>query len=86
MIQNTVELRVFAIGIVKDYANDVKQLIEKSEMLEKYIQGKATIPDVVEDPNNIWLKAFEEMRKNTFSSPQYLPELKPIKTSKTKKK
>lgn len=86
MILNTVELRVFAVGIAKDYANDVKQLIEKSEMLEKYIQGKATIPDVVEDPNNIWLKAFEEMRKNTFLSPQPLPELKPIKDSKTKKK
>jgi hypothetical protein len=86
MIQNTVELRVFTVGIVKDYSNDVKQLIEKSEMLEKYIQGEATIPDVVEDPNNIWLKAFEEMRKNTFSSPQPLPELKPIKTSKAKKK
>ena len=80
MIQNSVELRVYAVDIVKGYAKNVQQLIEDSETLENYIRGNATIPDVVEDPNSIWIKAFEELRKNPFHTPQALPELKPVKT------
>ena len=86
MVQNLVELRVMAINTARDYAKNVDTLIEEARKIEEYIQGDAIIPNVVEDPNNIWLKAFEEIRKNSFPSPQPLPELKPIKTSKTKKK
>ena len=64
VIQNTVELRVVAITLAKEYVKDVKSLLEESKRIEKYLQGNATIPDVVEDPSNPWMKCLEEMRKN----------------------
>jgi hypothetical protein len=72
VIQNTVELRVVAITLAKEYVKDVKSLLEESKKIEKYIQGSATIPDVVEDPSNPWMKCLEEMRKSTL--PSSLPE------------
>ena len=72
VIQNTVELRVVAITLAKEYVKDVKSLLEESKKIEKYIQGSATIPDVVEDPSNPWMKCLEEMRKSTL--PLTLPE------------
>lgn len=72
VIQNTVELRVVAITLAKEYVKDVKSLLEESKKIEKYIQGSATIPDVVEDPSNPWMKCLEEMRKSTL--PSALPE------------
>ena len=72
VIQNTVELRVVAITLAKEYVKDVKSLLEESKKIEKYIQGSATIPDVVEDPSNPWMKCLEEMRKSTL--PSTLPE------------
>lgn len=74
MVQNTVELRVVAITIAKEYVKDVKSLLEESKKIEKYIQGNATIPNVVEDPNNSLVKAFENMQKR-IQTPQ-LPEIK----------
>lgn len=82
MVQNKVELRVYAVNVAKEYAKDVDSLIEQASRIEKYVQGDAIIPDVVEDPNSIWIKAFEELRKNPFQTPQPLPELKPVKTKK----
>ena len=64
VIQNTVELRVVAITLAKEYVKDVKSLLEESEKIEKYLQGTANIPDAVEDPSNPWVKCLEEMRKS----------------------
>lgn len=64
VIQNTVELRVVAITLAKEYVKDVKSLLEESEKIERYLQGTATIPDAVEDSSNPWVKCLEEMRKS----------------------
>ena len=82
MVQNTVELRVTAINTAKDYTKDVDSLIEEAKKIEKYIKGDATIPDVVEDPSNVLVKAFGEMQKNM----KPLPPLPEIKVKKAKKK
>ncbi len=81
MIQNTVELRVVAITIAKEYVKDVKSLLEEAEKIEKYIQGNATIPDVVEDPSNSWVKSFTEMYKSTMPK---LPEIPVVPETQNK--
>ena len=65
VVQNTVELRVVAITIAKEYVKDVKSLLEESKRIEKYIQGGAVIPNAVEDSNSSLMRMFEEVRKNT---------------------
>ena len=74
VVQNTVELRVVAITIAKEYVKDVKSLLEESKKIEKYIQGSAFIPNSVEDPNSSLVRAFEKMQKN-IKTPE-LPEIK----------
>lgn len=64
MIKNTVELRILAITISKEYVKDAKSLIETAKELEEYIHGTATIPDVIEDQYGAWYKCFEDFRKN----------------------
>ena len=64
MIKNTVELRILAITISKEYVKDAKSLIETAKDLEEYIHGTATIPDVVEDSNNALFKCFEDFRRD----------------------
>lgn len=86
MIQNVVELRVFAVNTAKEYAKDVQALIKDAGKIEEYVRGNATIPEVVEDPNNYLVKAFEQMRKSTFAPTPPLPEFPELKEKKTRKK
>ena len=78
MIKNTVELRILAITISKEYVKDAKSLIETAKELEEYIHGTATIPDVVEDSNSALYKCLEEYRKSLPPVPPVTPE--PSKT------
>lgn len=82
MVLNAVELRAMAINIAKELTKNVDTLIEEAQKIEKYIQGDATIPNVVEDPSKVWIKAFEGMQKNL----QPFPPLPEIKVKKAKKK
>lgn len=64
MIKNSVELRILAITISKEYVKDAKSLIETAKELEEYIHGTATIPDVVEDSNSGLFKCLEDFRRD----------------------
>lgn len=75
MIQNTVELRVIAITIAKEYVKDVKSLLDEAKKIETYIQGNAIIPEVVEDPNNSWVKTFCEAYKSAMPNLTSNPEV-----------
>ena len=75
MILNTVELRVTAISIAKEYVKDAKSLIDEAKKIEKYIKGNATIPDVVEDPSSSWVKSFGEITKNSMPKLPDFPDI-----------